>query len=129
MHRTNVSTGTKWEPRFGYSRAVRVGDHVYVSGTTATEDGAVVGVGDPYAQATHILGIVADALAEAGAGLDDVVRTRVFLTDVDDWQAVGDAHAEAFGDVRPATSILGVNELLDPDILVEIEVDAVVADD
>jgi enamine deaminase RidA (YjgF/YER057c/UK114 family) len=128
MERTNVSTGTKWEPKFGYSRAVRVGDHVYVSGTTATEDGEVVAPGDPAAQTRHILGIVENSLADAGASLDDVVRTRVFLTDIDDWQAVGAVHAEVFGDVRPATSILGVSELLDPDIVVEIEVDAVHTD-
>lgn len=130
MQRTNVSTGTKWEPKLGYSRAVRIGEHVYVSGTTATdENGDVVGVGDAYAQATHVLGIIEDSLAETDASLDDVVRTRIFLTDIDDWQDVGEAHSEAFGDVRPATSILGVDELLDPEIRVEIEADAVVTDD
>lgn len=130
MHRRNISTGTTWEPKFGYSRAVRAGDHVYVSGTTATDqDGEAVGVDDPYEQATHIFGIIEDALEQADAGFSDVVRTRVFLTDIDDWEAVGRAHSETFDAVRPATSILGVDELLAPEIRVEIEVDAVVTDD
>lgn len=130
MQRRNVSTGTKWEPKLGYSRAVRMGDQVYVSGTTATdEDGDVVAPGEAYEQAAHVLGIIEDSLAEADAGLTDVVRTRIFLTDIDDWQAAGRAHAEAFGDVRPATSIIGVDELLDPDLCVEIEADAVVTSD
>jgi len=129
MERRNVSTGTKWEPKLGYSRAVRVGDQVHVSGTTATDEGGdVVAPGDAYEQAAHVLGIIEDSLAEADADPTDVVRTRIFLTDIDDWQAVGRAHAELFGDVRPATSIIGVDDLLDPDLCVEIEADAVVTD-
>ena len=130
MDRRNISTGTKWEPKFGYSRAVRVGPHVSVSGTTATDEhGDIVGVGDPYAQASRIFDIIADALTDADADITDVVRTRIFLTDIDDWEAVGRAHAEVFGDVRPATSVVGVDDLIDPEILVEIEADAVVTDD
>lgn len=130
MQRTNVSTGTKWEPKLGYSRAVRVGDQVSVSGTTATdEDGEIVAPGDAYEQATHVLRIIEDSLAEADATLTDVVRTRIFLTDIEDWQAVGRAHAESFANIRPATSIIGVDELLDPDLCVEIEADAVVTSD
>ncbi|WP_311170241.1 RidA family protein [Halobellus ordinarius] len=130
MSRQNISTGTKWEPKFGYSRAVRVGDEIRVSGTTATDDdGAVVAPNDPYEQATHIFDLIESALEEAGASLADVVRTRIFLTDIDDWEAVGTAHADAFADVRPATSIVGVAELLDPALVVEIEADAVVTDD
>lgn len=128
--RTHVSSGTDWEPRVGYSRAVRVGPHVHVAGTTATgEDGAVVGVDDPYAQTIHALEIVRDALAEAGAGIDDVVRTRMYVTDVEDWGVIGDAHAEFFADVRPAASMVQVDRLIDPDHLVEIEATAIVTDE
>lgn len=121
-----MSSGTEWEPRVGYSRAVRVGRDVRVSGTTATDaDGNVVGPGDPYEQTKRVIENVADALEEAGSGLDDVVRTRIFVVDIDDWEAIGRAHAEAFGEVRPATSMVEVRRLIDPEMLVEIEVDAI----
>jgi len=124
-----VTTGTAWEARVGYSRAVRVGDTVHVSGTTATDDdGEVVGRGDPGEQARVALEIVAESLAEAGAELSDVVRTRMYVTDVDDWEAVGDAHAAVFGDVRPATTMVEVSRLVDPALLVEIEAEAIVTE-
>jgi enamine deaminase RidA (YjgF/YER057c/UK114 family) len=128
MERRRVSTDTEWEPRVGYSRAVRVGNRVLVSGTTATDaDGEPVHQGDPHAQATRAIEIVEEALAEAGAGLSDVVRTRLYVADADDWEAVGDAHAEAFGDVRPASTMVEVARLIGPEYLVEIEAEAVVA--
>ncbi|AHG05019.1 hypothetical protein HALDL1_16475 [Halobacterium sp. DL1] len=120
-----VSSGNDWEDRVGYSRAVRAGDQVHVSGTTAVEDGEVVAPGDPYEQTKHAIDIVADALREADASLSDVVRTRLFLTDVDDWEAVGRAHEEAFGGVRPATTVVEVSRLLDDDLVVEVEATAV----
>lgn len=127
MERTTVSSGTEWESRVGYSRAVRVGDQVHVSGTTATdEEGGIVGEGDAYAQTRRALEIVASALSEAGSSLEDVVRTRMYVTDVDEWEAVGRAHAEVFGDVRPATSMVEVSRLIDPRMLVEVEAVAVV---
>lgn len=129
MPRTRVSSGTEWEERVGYSRAIRVGDVVRVSGTTATDDaGDLVGVGDPEAQARQAIENVAAALEEAGASLDDVVRTRTYVTDADDWPAVGRAHADAFGDARPATTLVEVSGLVDPEMLVEIEAEAVVGD-
>lgn len=125
--RQNISSGTPWESFAGYSRAVRVGNGVYVSGTTASdEQGNVMGVGDPHAQTVYILQKIERALTEAGATLKDVVRTRMFVTDISRWQEVARAHAEFFGGIRPAATMVQVAKLIDDDHLVEIEVDAVI---
>ena len=129
MTRQNISSGAKWEPIVGYSRAVRLGPWVMVSGTTSVDEGGrVVSPGNAYAQAVFALRKIEAALDETGARLSDVVRTRIFLTHINDWQAVGRAHAEFFGEIRPASTLVQVAGLVDPQLLVEIEADAIVAD-
>lgn len=129
MKRINHSSGSKWEPVIGYSRAVRVGQSVFVSGTTASgPDGNIVGTGDPYVQTQQILKNITAALEAVGARAEHVVRTRIYLTDISRWEDVGRAHGEVFGEIRPATAMVEVARLISPEILVEIEADAVIPD-
>ncbi|MBH0206342.1 MAG: RidA family protein [Nitrospira sp.] len=127
MARQNISTGGPWEEKIGYSRAVRVGAALYVSGSTAMTPSGLIGKGDPYAQTIQTFKTIEAALKQAGASLNDVVRTRIYMANIDQWQEVGRAHGEIFGNVRPATTMVEVKRLIDPDMLVEIEADAIVS--
>ncbi|WNR46475.1 RidA family protein [Paenibacillus roseipurpureus] len=129
MHRTRVFTGSPWEPIVGYCRAIRVGNRIEVAGTTAMKDGEVVGIGDAYTQTRFILETIASALQELGSGMSDVIRTRMYVTDISQWEAYGKAHGEFFREVQPVATMVEVKALIDPQLLIEIEVEAVVADE
>ena len=127
MERVNISTGAPWEEKVGYSRAVRIGNVIEVSGTVALKDGDLVGKDNPYLQTKRILEIMDEVLIQAGAKLEDVVRTRIFVTDISQWEEIGRAHGEVFHDIKPATSMIEVSQLIDPDYLLEIEASAVIS--
>ena len=126
MKRFNITTNAPWEKLVGYSRAVRIGKTIEVSGTVAIMDNEIVGIGDPYAQTKRILEIINNVLIQAGGHINDVIRTRIYVTDISHWEEIGRAHGEVFGDILPATSMVEVSQLIDPDFLVEIEATAII---